>query len=234
MKKDSTHVQALAIAFQESGSERVFAEIYKNVYPGLMYHIKRLSKDEYFAEDIVSKSFIDAHQKISQFNPEFMFTTWIYKIAQNNAIYQLRNKKKKKMYTFDSTFGGTDDGSMYESWLINNAAVPVSGDNGLDLDNLLNNNAVDDLFYKAMEHIGELDPFDNLILMESLSGIDHQTQADQHGMSYSTMRNAIFTARHAVQDKLVGTEEEKAWRYFQSATYEARTDFELAPKPKRA
>jgi len=234
MKKDTTYVQNLAVEYQITKSERVFSEIYKNVAPGLTHYVRKIVKDDDHTADVVSQAFINAIEKIALFNPEWKFTTWIYKIAHNVAVYQLRNKNKKKCYSFGFPSDVKDDGgSMYEAWLINHASVPVSGVIGVDMDNELNNNAVDDLFYKTMEAVGELDEFDNMILMNALSGVDHQTQADEHGMSYSTMRNAVFRARHAVKDKLEGSLEEKEWRHFNTASQESRTDFALASRTKK-
>ena len=234
MKKDTTYVQTLAVEYQANKSERVFSEIYKNVAPGLTHYVRKIVKDDDHAADVVSQAFINAIEKIELFNPEWKFTTWIYKIAHNVAVYQLRKKSKKKVYSFGFSNDTKEVGSnLYESWLLSHAAIPVSAGIGVDMDNELNNNAVDDLFYKAMELVGELDEFDNMILMNALSGVDHQTQADQHDMSYSTMRNAVFRARHAVKDKLIGSVEEKEWRHFRNATQEARTDFELAAKIKK-
>lgn len=234
MKKDTTYVQTLAVQYQENKSERVFSEIYKNVAPGLTHYVRKIVKDDDHTADVVSQAFINAIEKIELFNPEWKFTTWIYKIAHNVAVYQLRTKNKKKCFSLDSFKDNNGAGtSTYESWLINHATIPVSNGLQVDMDNELNNNAVDDLFYKAMEEVGNLNPFDSTILMDSLNGVDHQTQANKYGMSYSTMRNAIFRARHAVKNQLIGTLEEKEWRHFNDAIEEARTDFSLAAKIKK-
>jgi len=233
MKKDTTYVQDLAVSYQDNPTAKTFGEIYKNVAPGLAHYIRKIVKDDEHTNDIVSEAFINAQQKITMFNPEFRFTTWIYKIAYNIAVYQLRTKGKRKSYTFDTSFASTDDsGSMYESWLLNHATVPVSTNLDIDMDNEFDENATDNLFFAAMDKIADLDDFDRTILMNSLNGMDHQTQADEYGMTYSTMRNAVFRARHAVKDQLEGTLEETAWRHFNNVTQDSRTDFELGSRLK--
>lgn len=227
--KKSTYVQDLAVKYQETKCDRTFGELHKNVVRGLTAYVKKIVKDEDETHDVVSEAFINAQQKIMMFNPDYKFTTWIYKIASNIALYGLRIKNKKKVYSFDTFFAGKDDkAGMNESWLINNAAIPVSTEISMDMDGEYNDNAVEDLFYNAMDVISELSDFSSGILLEYLNGVDLKTLAEKHDVGYSTMRNAVFCARHEVHGRLKGTVAEKEWRYYNNVTQHNRSDYNLA------
>ena len=62
-------------------------------------------------EDLVQETFIKAFQAIGNFNNEYAFSTWLYKIASNHCIDFLR-KKRLKTFSIDQPLE-TRDGSVY-------------------------------------------------------------------------------------------------------------------------
>jgi RNA polymerase sigma factor (sigma-70 family) len=52
------------------------------------------------AEDLTQESFIKAFNSLAQFNEEYAFSTWLYKIASNNCIDYFR-KRKLQTYSLD-------------------------------------------------------------------------------------------------------------------------------------
>jgi len=49
------------------------------------------------AQDLVQETFIKAFGSLKSYNPNYRFTTWLYKIAVNSSIDHIR---KKKIQTF--------------------------------------------------------------------------------------------------------------------------------------
>jgi len=78
----------------QSGDTEQFGKIYD-------YYIKKIYRFVYYkthhketAEDITSKVFMKAFEKISKFNPKKgNFSSWIYKIARNSVIDHYRSQK---------------------------------------------------------------------------------------------------------------------------------------------
>lgn len=60
---------------------------------GLVQHIYNLTHDQASAEDIAQEAFIRAFDKLSQYNTDFAFSTWLYKIAHNIAFNQHRTRR---------------------------------------------------------------------------------------------------------------------------------------------
>ena len=63
---------------------------YKNSVYNLVY---RMVRDVEEAEDLTQEAFIKAFNSLTQFNEEYAFSTWLYKIATNNCIDFFRKRK---------------------------------------------------------------------------------------------------------------------------------------------
>ena len=58
------------------------------------------------AEDLTIEAFAKAFKNLKKFNPEFTFSTWLFRIATNNCIDFIR---KKKLDTFSISNSFKDD-----------------------------------------------------------------------------------------------------------------------------
>jgi RNA polymerase sigma-70 factor (ECF subfamily) len=66
---------------------RVLVERY---HVGLVQHLFNITHDGHSAEDLAQEAFIKAYEKLGQYNPDYAFSTWLYKIADNMAYRQLK------------------------------------------------------------------------------------------------------------------------------------------------
>ena len=57
---------------------------------GLYRHCFRFVRDENIAEDLAQDTFIQAFLHLNQYNANYRFSTWLYKIATNLALAHLR------------------------------------------------------------------------------------------------------------------------------------------------
>lgn len=64
--------------------------------------IARIVNSECDAEELTQDTFMKAFEKLSSFNEESSFSTWIYRIAYNTAISFIR-KKNIEVHTFDDS-----------------------------------------------------------------------------------------------------------------------------------
>lgn len=64
-----------------------FSFFYEKYYPKLVYYLTKMSKDVQIAEDITVDSFINAFEKIDQYDCEnSQFSTWLFTIGKNNML----------------------------------------------------------------------------------------------------------------------------------------------------
>ncbi len=76
----------------ETAQYKVLIDRYKT---GLYHHCFKFVRDEDQAEDIVQEAFIKAYLQLERYNPHYRFSTWLYKIATNIALQQLRKHQPR-------------------------------------------------------------------------------------------------------------------------------------------
>jgi RNA polymerase sigma-70 factor (ECF subfamily) len=72
----------------------------------------RIIKNREDAEEVAQDSFIKAFKSINGFKHDSKFSTWLYRIAFNNAISKTRNKKIFKDELNESTFNSINLSSV--------------------------------------------------------------------------------------------------------------------------
>ena len=94
MGKKTQSVQQIALSFLENKNNETFSVLMKRLKPGLLSFAYNYVKDRDLANEVVSQTFIAIWEKIHQYNSVYNFSTWVYAIAKNEALGQLRNKNK--------------------------------------------------------------------------------------------------------------------------------------------
>lgn len=75
-----------------------YAELVERYHIGLTIYCERILGNRADAEDTAQKTFIKAYEKLPTFQPErARFSTWLYKIAYNEAIDFIRTYKRTKV-----------------------------------------------------------------------------------------------------------------------------------------
>lgn len=85
-KLDDAALVGLALQ-RDQGAFALLLEKYRG---SLMGHILKLVSVREDAEDICQRSFEKAFMNIDRYNAQYAFSTWLYNIAQNEAIDHLR------------------------------------------------------------------------------------------------------------------------------------------------
>ena len=57
-------------------------------------------------DDVVQEAFVQAYQSISKFRGDSAFTTWLYRIAVNTSIKQMRKAKVRRAASIDDSDTG--------------------------------------------------------------------------------------------------------------------------------
>ncbi len=75
------------------GDEQLFGVLIDRYKEGLYRHCFRIMRDEEAAEDVAQEAFIKAYVQLAKFDQVHAFSTWLYKIATNIALGELRRKR---------------------------------------------------------------------------------------------------------------------------------------------
>jgi RNA polymerase sigma-70 factor, ECF subfamily len=75
------------------GDEQAYAMLIDRYKEGLYRHCFRFVRDEDWAEDITQETFIKAYARLETYDSTYRFSTWLYKIATNMALQEIRKKR---------------------------------------------------------------------------------------------------------------------------------------------
>lgn len=100
--------EKLILRFQE-GDINAYNELVKRYKDRLLNFVLRYFNNVEQAEDVVQDTLIKLYTHASYYKNVAKFSTWIFTIAKNNALTELRKSKRKKT---DSLW--TDDGQVID------------------------------------------------------------------------------------------------------------------------
>ena len=76
-----------------NGDQRAFAELMGRYRDAIYYMLLKMVNNSSDAEDLTIEAFGKAFKNITQYAPNYAFSTWLFKIATNNCIDFIRKKK---------------------------------------------------------------------------------------------------------------------------------------------
>ena len=80
------------VALAQQGREPAFRELVRRYERPVFSLIYRMVRDREMAEDLAQDTFIKVLNHIDRYRPEFKFSSWLFKIANNVAIDQMRRR----------------------------------------------------------------------------------------------------------------------------------------------
>ncbi|HEY7482451.1 MAG TPA: sigma-70 family RNA polymerase sigma factor [Gemmatimonadales bacterium] len=81
------------VLLARSGREPAYRELVRRYERPVFALLYRMVRDRELAEDLAQETFIKALNAIDSYRPEFKFSSWIFKIANNAAIDHLRRRE---------------------------------------------------------------------------------------------------------------------------------------------
>lgn len=93
----------------EQGDQKAYAELLNNYRDSLYFMMLKMTGNASDAEDLTIEAFGKAFRNLSQYTPDYAFSTWLFKIGANNCIDFLR--KSKRLQFADLEWGEEEDKS---------------------------------------------------------------------------------------------------------------------------
>lgn len=88
------------IIFEEKTGIR-FDRYYNEYYPKLLWFLKSKCTDHFEVEDLVSESFIKALKNIHKYDPNYKFSTWLYKLSFNILRQYFKDKTRLPVSNYE-------------------------------------------------------------------------------------------------------------------------------------
>jgi RNA polymerase sigma factor (sigma-70 family) len=83
------------------GREKGFNLLIRKYQEKLYWHVRRMVVDHEDANDVIQNIFIKVWKGLEKFREDSLLYTWLYRIATNESLTFLEQKKKKAAVSFD-------------------------------------------------------------------------------------------------------------------------------------
>jgi len=188
----------------ESRSHADYTALYKKVKPGLTRYIANIIKDGPMAEDIAVNTLIKMWTKIEQYNPEYQITTWLYRIAMNDALGYIRERNKStSMDRLRDDFGiDVNSSGTLESNSIHD--LMAEAEMKTEMDFYSEEEELNERYELALKAIRDLKPLYREILTDRLiNNMKYKDIAVKYNISLQTVKNRIRRGRTLITESIV-------------------------------
>src|SRR4029079_566363 len=172
------------LAAIRDGDEAAFQEIVRRYRNPITNFVYRMIDDYERAVELTQETFISVYTSASRYQANYSFSTYIYRIATNLAISELRRRKRRKVVSLFSPFTN-DDGEAIEI-------------DPPDLNMLQDEALIDNERRRAVARaISSLPPkYRAAIVLRDVEGLSYEQIADALKLSEGTVKSRINRARN--------------------------------------
>ena len=166
------------LAELQRGSQRAFAEVYQEFSEGVFAYCLKILADRQVAQDVVQETFLKVQQHAHTIEKSQSFRSWIFRIARNEALMQLRKKRAN---------GSVENGSVWDEETPYQQAVATERAEAV-------NRTLDSLKREYRE----------VLVLSVYEGMSYAEIANVTGATESSVKSRIFKARKAMIERLKG------------------------------
>ena len=98
-----------------AGDQVAFARLFEQYHAPILNYLHRMVGDRALAEDLTQDAFLKAYNALAGTRPDLAFKPWLYRIATNTAISQLRRRKIVQWVPFLAGHDQAGDDSVERS-----------------------------------------------------------------------------------------------------------------------
>jgi len=187
--------------FLETRSEEAFTKLFYRIKPGLTSYTNKIVKDRDIAEDIAINTLTKLWTKIDQYDPKYQITTWLYRIAFNEALGYIAKRKKSSSLDQLAEFGvevnngGSTDASLNSAM---EEAYQMTEQDFYDEDNELMEKYTSAL--NAMQ--GLKDMYKDIVVDRLVNNMKYDAIASKYGISLQTVKNRIRRGKALIAEQI--------------------------------
>jgi len=97
----------LVIRARDEGDQQAYAALLNTYRDSLYYLLLKMTRNPTDAEDLTIEAFGRAFRNLHLYKPDYAFSTWLFRIAANNAIDFLR--RSKRIVFADNPYPGDEE-----------------------------------------------------------------------------------------------------------------------------
>lgn len=177
------------VVLARHGQEAAYRELVRRYERPVFSLVYRMVRDRELAEDLAQETFVKALNAIESYRPEFKFSSWIFKIANNAAIDQLRRRELDTLSLDGSPHAETPEA-------IEATALQIGDRQETALEEV----EARELGGEIEAAIARLRPeYRSCILLRHVEGRPYEEIADILGLPLGTVKTYIHRARNELR-----------------------------------
>jgi RNA polymerase sigma-70 factor (ECF subfamily) len=180
------------VLLARDGREAAYRELVRRYERPIFSLLFRMVRDRELAEDLSQETFVKALNAIDSYRPEYKFSSWIFKIANNAAIDHLRRRELDTLSLEGSPHAETPEAVQATALQLGDRA-----ENALDIVE------AKELGAAIEEAIGRLRPeYRSCILLRHVEGLAYEEIAQTLDLPLGTVKTYIHRARNELRETL--------------------------------
>ena len=176
----------------QQGREAAFRELVRRYERPVFSLVFRMVRDSATAEDLAQDTFIKVLNHIDKYRPEFKFSSWLFKIANNVAIDHLRRRQLDTI-----SMDGSPNAATAADIEATSFDIADKSESQLDV---MEAKELGSAIEKA---IGSLRPeYRSCIMLRHVEGRSYEEIAATLDLPLGTVKTYIHRARHQLREAL--------------------------------
>ncbi len=173
----------------KKGDSAAFSALMEQHFAMIYNLALRMSGNPDDASDLTQEVMIKLFKNIGAFEGKSKFSTWVYRVASNTCLDELRKIKRKKTVSLDAEYE-TEDGSVgYEAE--DTAPTPDVSAERSELKTIV---------AKAVSRLGE--EYRTAVILRDINGLSYTEIAEVIGCSVGTVKSRISRGRANLKEIL--------------------------------
>lgn len=177
----------------ENADQKAYAELMGRYRDSVYYMLLKMVNNKDDAEDLTVEAFGKAFKRLSQYTPNFAFSTWLFRIATNNCIDFIR-RKRKNTFSIDQPIEDDEGGEM---------VMDLRSDSLDPEEHIMKKQKI----MMLRELVDKMKPrYRTLIEMRYFQELSYEEIADQLELPLGTVKAQLFRAREFLFNVLKNTQ----------------------------
>jgi RNA polymerase sigma-70 factor (ECF subfamily) len=180
------------VALARDGREAAYRELIHRYERPVFSLIYRMVRDRELAEDLAQDTFVKVLNALESYRAEYKFSSWIFKIANNVAIDQLRRRELDTLSLDGAPDARTaDEVEATALQAVHRGETPLAELESRELGSIIE------------QAIGRLRPeYRACILLRHVEGRSYEEIAEALDLPLGTVKTYIHRARHELREYL--------------------------------
>ncbi|HEV7299325.1 MAG TPA: sigma-70 family RNA polymerase sigma factor [Tepidisphaeraceae bacterium] len=184
------------------GDRGAYGQIVLKYQDRLYNGVLRMVGDADEARELTQEAFTRGLMKLDSFRGDSAPYTWLFRIAVNLAISQLRKVQRRRVFSLDAATPAAKSNGRHPQDQAAGLADRFGRAGAPSPAQQAENHERDG---QVLAALGRLDAeYRAVLVMRDVEGFDYQQMADVLGLPLGTLKSRLFRARLALRDELKG------------------------------